>query len=88
MFGKDWGNVYSRNHGRFIKQLTHIKNLHKDENLAGVIPRSINKLFRYICSEKYINKQFNVYCSFLQIYKEKIYDLLTVSFFTINNTIE
>jgi len=39
----------------------------------GVIPRMIQNVFTEIETQ---DKKMNVYCSFLQIYNEKIYDLL------------
>lgn len=45
-------------------------------NENGIVPRTINQLFMDIESNK--NKRSTVYCSFLQIYNEKIYDLLEV----------
>ena len=48
----------------------------QEENL-GVIPRSINYLFDKLESDEVKKKRkYTVYCSFLQIYNEKIYDLL------------
>jgi kinesin family protein 4/21/27 len=50
---------------------------------CGVIPRSISYLFDKIANEANITKRkYNVYCSFLQIYNEKIFDLLNPSHFT------
>ena len=42
----------------------------------GIIPRAIEQLFKR--TKDY--KQCNVFCSFLQIYNERIYDLLQVRF--------
>jgi hypothetical protein len=44
------------------------------------VPRSVSNLFEEIKRQSSTGKKkFNVYCSFLQIYKEKIYDLLNKS---------
>lgn len=46
-----------------------------DGNNKGLIPRSISLLFNHI--EKASNKiEFSIKCSFLEIYNEKLYDLL------------
>jgi hypothetical protein len=48
---------------------------------AGVIPRSVARLFEQIEAKKLSdtsdNTTFSVHCSFLQIYNEKLYDLLS-----------
>jgi kinesin family member 1 len=43
----------------------------------GIVPRCIRLLFELINKEK--NKRFAVQISYLQVYKEKIYDLLNSS---------
>lgn len=76
MFGSDWENAISK-HTKQQHQNTFFQDLLSDENYAGLIPRTIFGLFEEIknyTSEKGHN--FNIYCSFLQIYNEKIYDLL------------
>ncbi len=46
----------------------------------GVVPRSISLLFDMIKQESSIGrKRFTVHCSYMQVYKEKIYDLLNKS---------
>lgn len=43
----------------------------------GLVPRSIHLLFDLIKQQTNLQKKkFTVYCSYLQIYKEKIFDLL------------
>ncbi|KAM3129091.1 hypothetical protein pb186bvf_018803 [Paramecium bursaria] len=67
MFGSDWeqqANV-QMNH-----QATFIEEMHSDLNHSGIIPRTIYSVFNMLPQNYY------VYCSFLQIYNEKIYDLL------------
>lgn len=44
----------------------------------GIVPRSIKLLFDYIREES-VSKRFTVTCSYMQVYKEKIYDLLNAS---------
>jgi len=45
----------------------------------GLIPRLINKLFIDLdVINKKDNKKYTVYCSYLQVYNEKIFDLLEV----------
>lgn len=42
----------------------------------GVIPRAVNDLFRTLAAEYDASSEVTVYCSFMQLYNEKIYDLL------------
>jgi len=46
----------------------------------GIVPRSIRLLFEMIKKETGLGrKKYTVHCSYLQVYKEKIYDLLNKS---------
>ena len=46
----------------------------------GLVPRSINLLYDLINQQQNLQqKKFTVYCSYLQVYKEKIFDLLNKS---------
>ena len=46
----------------------------------GLVPRAIDQLFEQIKQSTNLQKKkFTVYCSYLQIYKEKIFDLLNKS---------
>jgi hypothetical protein len=47
-----------------------------DDELKGIIPRSIEHLFRYIESQKNKHIKFELKCSILEVYKENLYDLL------------
>lgn len=79
MFGSDWENVMFRNQGSRKSQNTFINgDLVADTNFSGLIPRTIFSLFKEIQKEENKSQSFVVYCSFLQIYNEKIFDLLTV----------
>ena len=44
----------------------------------GIIPRCIDSIFQQLLSEEQADR--TILCSFLQIYNEKIFDLLQVSF--------
>lgn len=72
--------MMTNNLGPKRHQNTFFEDIGADENFAGVIPRSIYHLFQEIDVQKEKNTHFQVYCSFLQIYNEKIYDLLQVRF--------
>lgn len=80
MFGSDWENVLFKNNGNVANiQNTFIGDLDFDGNHTGLIPRSIHRLFNEIQNEENKSQNFVVYCSFLQIYNEKVFDLLSVS---------
>ena len=53
----------------------------------GIIPRCIDYLFEKTSEEgKRLQRKYTIYCSFLQIYNEKIYDLLNPIQFMVNST--
>jgi hypothetical protein len=72
MFGTGW-------EGNHLDAKNRSRNSYmQDDPLAyGIIPRSVTDIFTTAAAEK-IEKQmdFTILCSFLQIYNEKIYDLL------------
>ena len=46
----------------------------------GIVPRSIRLMFDMVKQESNLGrKKYSVYCSYLQVYKEKVYDLLNKS---------
>jgi len=46
----------------------------------GIVPRAIHLLYEMVKQESNLGrKRFTIYCSYLQVYKEKIYDLLNKS---------
>ena len=63
---------------KIMKISNGIHVISKDIEYAGLIPRSINELYNDIQRAKADcqTTSFKVYCSFLQIYNERIYDLL------------
>ncbi|CAD8195399.1 unnamed protein product [Paramecium pentaurelia] len=67
MFGSDWESQMSFG---LSHQATYCDDLKNDISFAGIIPRVIFGIFNNI------PPNFYIYCSFLQIYNEKIYDLL------------
>ncbi|CAD8103063.1 unnamed protein product [Paramecium sonneborni] len=69
MFGSDWEQQIQMNFG-INHQSTYCTDLKNDISFAGIIPRVIFGLFENL------PQNFYIYCSFLQIYNEKIYDLL------------
>jgi kinesin family protein 11 len=64
MFGSDWTGKMDHNRNDFYF------NPFDDNN--GLVPRAINHIFSLL------DKNSTVYCSFLQIYNEKLIDLLEV----------
>lgn len=67
MFGSDWETQLNLN---LNQQATYCEDLKTDISFSGIIPRVIFGLFNNIPPNYFI------YCSFLQIYNEKIFDLL------------
>ena len=46
----------------------------------GIVPRAVRLLFELVKQESSLGrKKFSVSCSYLQVYKERIYDLLNKS---------
>ena len=78
MFGSDLESVFMKQRQRKLKQRTDISDISSENPHVGIIPRTILKLFEDIKHPENVKKGFTVYCSFLQIYNEKIYDLLQV----------
>ena len=72
MFGNDWDNMIRTDSSK-LKQKTFYRDIVEDVNFAGIIPRCIDHLFNRLLNNK---KNVTVYCSFLQLYNEKIIDLL------------
>ncbi len=60
--------------GYETKEQYSVSEIEDDDGNAGVIPRSIYQIFKKV--KKMSNA--NIFCSFLQIYNEKIYDLFQV----------
>lgn len=60
-----------------------MESIESDSNFAGIIPRTIYEVFRSITLKREVNPnmQISVYVSFIQIYNEKIYDLLSVDYY-------
>jgi len=83
MFGKDWDTKIkelARNMLEAIKRGEQYQGEEILDNL-GLIPRSIQEVFYYIANQNIDPSKIRVYMSFLQIYNEKIYDLLQDSDF-------
>lgn len=78
VFGADWDRVFSQFESRMKKQMTFIQNIESDFNTAGIIPRAIHHVFKELANPEHNSKKFVVYCGFMQIYNEKIFDLLQV----------
>eukprot|EP00347_Sterkiella_histriomuscorum_P009120 403342444 len=77
MFGPQWEESIKLNKRH---QRSQIKNNLREQMFGlnqeqeGVIPRAIREIFQEIRNKN--DKQHTVYCSFIQIYNEKIFDLL------------
>jgi hypothetical protein len=73
MFGSDWDTLVQQEKPTAKKQTTFFGSIESDENFAGLIPRSIHYLFSRLYSNR---KNVSIYCSFLQLYNERLIDLL------------
>ena len=83
MFGSDSQNLFhnvQNNKYDSSHQITYINDIESDNTYAGVIPRAIFSLFHLMSQQPFKERKFALYCSFLQIYNEKIFDLLLVIF--------
>jgi kinesin family protein 5 len=49
----------------------------RDNDLKGIIPRSIEEIFDFINNDNSV--EFILSCSMLEIYKETLYDLLSIA---------
>ena len=79
MFGSDWEHLlYEQQVNKTNMQTTYVDNVKDDRLYSGLIPRMIFEIFRDLESPEYKSGNFAVYCCFLQIYNEKVYDLLQV----------
>ena len=58
-----------------IQQNTFFQEIEKDLHYAGLIPRIVNEVFNLQKSQGY-EDSYNIFCTFMQIYNEKIFDLL------------
>eukprot|EP00743_Colponemidia_sp_Colp-15_P004140 GILK01004468.1.p1 GENE.GILK01004468.1~~GILK01004468.1.p1 ORF type:complete len:1127 (+),score=216.09 GILK01004468.1:56-3436(+) len=70
MFGPGWDQPES------LSQSEHSFFEQQRESWSGIIPRTIRDLFAGVRRLNVDGNKFTVYCSFLEIYNEKLYDLL------------
>ena len=77
MFGSDWTNYEKSilNCDDNSKKYDFMINPFSDDN--GLIIRALNYIFKELDNSEKAH-QYTVYCSFMQIYNEKINDLLNV----------
>ena len=80
MFGPHWDD---NPHGRQntmggLMFNGDIDRYYDDKAKLGIIPRSIEQVFASleVMTRDQPEREFTVYCSFLQIYNEKLFDLL------------
>jgi len=83
MFGSDWTQFEKIENFRYKKDKNgNIVNdfyLNPFSEDNGIIPKSISSLFTELEKLNKEEKRFTILCSFLQVYNEKIYDLLEVN---------
>lgn len=79
MFGPNWNDgEYSGFTRKRIRKADRVTEFMQTGNVSqqGVIPRSIHNIFEMASLvEQEEGIQFNIYCSFIQIYNEKLFDL-------------
>ena len=70
MFGPHWEDLQNMSNSMMFLE---------DSSKFGIIPQSIETLFSQLFykmdQDQQGDTQFTVYCSFIQIYNEKLYDL-------------
>ena len=67
------GKTYTMEGYEYDKNL---KPIIKDDENVGLIPRITKELFDLIKKTEKANIEYTVYCSYVQIYKENVFDLL------------
>jgi hypothetical protein len=68
--------IYAKETPKYnLATFKQLKEISEDPN-RGIVPRSLEKIFRSI---KQLGIEVSLRCSFLQIYNENIYDLLSTS---------
>ncbi|KAL0217667.1 hypothetical protein RCL1_008247 [Eukaryota sp. TZLM3-RCL] len=60
--------------------LNHVIPLISDPSPHGIVPRAVRQVFDFIETQQLEGNQCTLSCSMLQIYKEKVYDLLTCNY--------
>lgn len=80
MFGADWDTIINKNLALLkgessTQQKTFFQEPEKDLLYAGLIPRIVCEVFNLLKNQG-IEDNFNIFCTFMQIYNEKIFDLL------------
>ncbi len=82
IFGSDWTEYENLNQsGIKNSSMSRLNELHINpfSDTTGLIPRFISRIFMVLEKENMDKYKHCVYFSFMQIYNEKIYDLLEVS---------
>lgn len=78
MFGPNWNDDYSGYARRRLRKSVQMTDFFHsgDKSIQGIIPRSIEDLFEQ-ANTVYQTEgiSYNIYCSFIQIYNEKLFDL-------------
>ena len=75
MFGPHWEDNFG--YQNTMGNLGNGNNFLMDSSKFGIIPKAIEEIFEELAgkSQQSPELSFTVYCSFLQIYNEKLYDL-------------
>ena len=86
MFGPHWDDNQGKGYQQTVAGVIggELDHFLTDKNMIGIIPRAVEQIFTDLDQmiydalregEDVRPDQFSVYCSFLQIYNEKLYDL-------------
>ena len=71
MFGSDWDIIMQKRKKK--TQINYLSDISHDKNMAGIIPRVLFQLFEQRDKKR---RKFSIKIQFIQIYNEKIFDMI------------
>ena len=78
MFGPNWNDEYQGFTRKRVRKFEQSSELSQNDSISqqGVIPRAINEVFESWNQIQQEGANYSIYWSFIQIYNEKLFDLL------------